>query len=104
MARVGWRLGAGLILTVMLSLPSPAAAEIILAPGFVARVYVTGSGFETPTGTSGTGIPSTATLVVDNRGTLYLARTGRRYSSGQYEDLARMYRIPAPPPPPTPPP
>jgi len=95
MAHVRRRLGAGLILAAMFSLPSPATAEIILAPGFVARVYVTGSGFETPTGTSGAGIPSTATLVVDNRGTLYLARTGRRYSSGEYEYLARMYRIPA---------
>ena len=95
MAHVWERLGAGLVLAALLLHPSMAIAEISLAAGFVARVYVTGDGFETPTGTSGRGIPSTATLVVDHRGTLYLARTGRRYSSGEYEYLARLYRIPA---------
>src|SRR5262249_3567617 len=42
--------------------PAFAAAEILLAPGFAIRVYVTGEGFETPMGTSGRGIPSTSTL------------------------------------------
>src|SRR5262249_33673014 len=75
--------------------PVFAAAEILLAPGFAIRVYVTGEGFETPTGTSGRGIPSTSTLVVDDKGVLYLGRTGRRYSSGEYEYLTPLYRIPA---------
>jgi hypothetical protein len=74
---------------------APALAEIVLAPGFSVRVYVTGEGFETPSGSRGRGIPSTATLAVDHRGVLYLARTGRRYSSGEYEYLAPLYRIPA---------
>ena len=75
--------------------PGFAAAEILLPPGFAIRVYVTGEGFETPTGTSGRGIPSTSTLVVDDKGVLYLGRTGRRYSSGEYEYLTSLYRIPA---------
>lgn len=87
-------LGAGLALALALLLPASAFGDILLSPGFVARVYVTGDGFETPTGARGPGIPSTSTLVVDDKGALYLARTGRRYSSGEYEYLARMYRIP----------
>jgi len=75
--------------------PAMAAADILLAPGFALRVYVTGEGFETPTGTPGRGIPSTSTLVVDDKGVLYLGRTGRRYSSGEYEYLTPLYRIPA---------
>ena len=95
MTRTRRSLGTVLILAAMLLRPAMAAAEMKLASGFTASVYVTGDGFETPTGTPGSGIPSTATLVVDPRGTLYLARTGRRYSSGEYEYLARLYRIPA---------
>lgn len=75
--------------------PAAATADILLPPGFAVRVYVTGEGFETPTGTSSRGIPSTATLLVDGTGALYLARTGRRYSGGEYEYLSPMYRIPA---------
>jgi DNA-binding beta-propeller fold protein YncE len=83
------------VLVIALSLlPSVAGADILLPPGFVLRIYVTGEGFETPTGTPGRGIPSTATLVVDYKGLLYLARTGRRYSSGEYEYLTPLYRIP----------
>ena len=87
--------GAGLTLILALLVPSLAVAEILLPPGFVVRAYVTGEGFETPTGSPARGIPSTATLVVDQRGAIYLARTGRRYSSGEYDYLAPMYRIPA---------
>jgi len=75
--------------------PAMAAADILLAPGFALRIYVTGEGFETPTGTPGRGIPSTSTLVVDDKGVLYLGRTGRRYSSGEYDYLTPLYRIPA---------
>lgn len=88
-------LGAGLALALPLLLPPAALAEILLAPGFTLRVYVTGEGFETPAGSSGRGIPSTSTLVVDHTGALYLARTGRRYSSGEYDYLTPLYRIPA---------
>ena len=88
-------LGAGLALAVGLLAPSAVLADILLSPGFVARVYVTGERFETPSGTPGRGIPSTATLAVDHKGVLYLARTGRRYSTGEYEYLSPMYRIPA---------
>lgn len=86
---------AGLILAVALLVPVMAVAEILLPPGFVVRVHVSGEGFETPTGSAGRGIPSTSTLVVDQQGTIYLARTGRRYSSGEYDYLASLYRIPA---------
>jgi DNA-binding beta-propeller fold protein YncE len=89
------RVGAGLILALALAAPSIALAEILLPPGFVVRVYVTGEGFETPSGSPGRGIPSTATLTVDHQGVIYLARTGRRYSSGEYDYLASLYRIPA---------
>jgi DNA-binding beta-propeller fold protein YncE len=89
--------GLGIVpaLAAALLVPAAAQAEILLAPGFVARVYVTGEGFETPTGSSGPGVPSTATLFVDRTGALYLARTGRRYSGGEYEYLLPIYRIPA---------
>lgn len=88
------RFGAGLALALSLLLPSAALADILLPPGFTIRVYVTGEGFETPTGSSGRGIPSTSTLLVDQKGALYLARTGRRYSSGEYDYLTPLYRIP----------
>ena len=87
--------GVGLALVAVLVAPAPAGAEIILSPGFTARVYVTGDGFGTSTGTQGRGIPGTATLAVDHTGALYLARTGRRYSGGEFEYLSSMYRIPA---------
>src|SRR2546422_10364052 len=40
------------------------------------------------------GIPSTSTLAFDEAGTLYLGRTGRRYTGGEVEDLWPLYRIP----------
>src|SRR5262249_33258764 len=75
--------------------PAMAAADILLAPGFALRVYVTGEGSEPPRGPRGRGIPATSPLVVDDKGVLYLGRTGRRYSSGEYEYLPPLYRIPA---------
>jgi outer membrane protein assembly factor BamB len=87
--------GVGLPLAVALLVPAMAVGEILLPPGFVVRVHVSGEGFETPTGSAGRGIPSTSTLVVDQQGTIYLARTGRRYSSGEYDYLASLYRLPA---------
>jgi NHL repeat-containing protein len=88
-------LGAGLGLVATLLAPAVALAEILVPPGFTAQIYVTGDGFETPSGSLGRGIPSTATLAVDHMGALYLARTGRRYGGGEFEYLSRMYRIPA---------
>ena len=93
-----WRtLAAALALAAPLLAPASAAvAEILLPAGFTARVYVTGDGLPTVSGdASGRGMPSTGTLAVDHTGALYLARTGRRYSGGEYDYLASIYRIPA---------
>jgi len=73
-------------------LASPALADIRLPPGFTAQVYVTGQGFEG--GRGGRGIPATSTLVFDRSGSLYLARTGRRYQNSETDDLAPVYRVP----------
>jgi sugar lactone lactonase YvrE len=70
-----------------------ATAEIVLPPGFSARLYVSGDGFESSGGGAG-GIPTTTTVAVDRAGMLYLARTGRRYAGGEVEDLWPMYRVP----------
>src|SRR5260370_26007037 len=95
-------LGVGLVLLpVAVSLAS-ARADILLPPGFTARVYVTGQGFGDD-GSRGRGIPSTSTLAVDPTGALYLARTGRRYSGGEFDYLTSPYPIPAAGPPPPPP-
>ena len=75
--------------------PFVAHAELKLPPGFTAQVYVSGQGFEAGSSGEGRGIPSTSTLAFDRNGTLYLARTGRRYvSGGEVEDLWPLYRIP----------
>jgi DNA-binding beta-propeller fold protein YncE len=76
-----------------LGLHAPAGAEVRLPPGFTTDVYVTGHGFEG--GRGGRGIPATSTLVFDPAGSLYLARTGRRYFSAESDDLTPLYRIPA---------
>jgi hypothetical protein len=90
----GRLLTIGLALLPVLLAPAPARPEILLPPGFTARVYVTGDGFGGD-GPRGRGIPSTSTLAVDRTGALYLARTGRRYSGGEFEYLTAIYRIPA---------
>ncbi len=90
----GRLLTIGLALLPVLLASAPARAEILLPPGFTARVYVTGNGFGAD-GPRGRGIPSTSTLAVDRTGALYLARTGRRYSGGEFEYLTAIYRIPA---------
>jgi DNA-binding beta-propeller fold protein YncE len=81
-----------LALGVVLLLVGPGTAEIHLPPGFSAEVYVTGQGFES--GRSARGIPATSTLVFDRSGSLYLARTGSRYLSGETLDLVPVYRVP----------
>ena len=72
--------------------PAPAFGEIQLPPGFTARVYVSGDGFESG-GIVGGGIPTTTTVAIDHAGGLYLARTGRRYSGGEIDDLWPIYRV-----------
>jgi DNA-binding beta-propeller fold protein YncE len=76
-----------------LTLPAtPAGADLQLPPGFTAQVYVSGQGFESGRGSRG--IPATSTLVFDRSGSLYLARTGRRYLDSQTDDLLPVYRVP----------
>jgi hypothetical protein len=87
-------LGAGLLaLSAALLSPTPAPAEIAVPAGFTARIYVTGEGFGGSTGVRGRGIPTTPTLAVDQTGALYLARSGRRYSGGEFDYLTSIYRI-----------
>jgi sugar lactone lactonase YvrE len=69
-----------------------AAAELRLPPGFTKEVYVTGAG-ETG-GRGAMGIPSTTSLVVDGGGVLYGARSGRRYTGGEVDDVFPVYRFP----------
>ena len=47
----------------------PAAAEVLLPPGFSAKVYVTGDGFESG-GARVRGIPSVSTMAFDPAGVL----------------------------------
>ena len=83
---------AALVLLALL-LPAFAHAEMKLPPGFTAEVYVTGTA-ETPDGRVANGIPSTGSLAFDGAGTLYAARTGRRYVAGEVEDLWPVFRFP----------
>ena len=71
-----------------------AAAPPTLPPGFTTEVYVSGDGYTSDAWRGLPGIPSTSTMAVDAEGVLYLARSGRRYSGGEAEDLGRVYRIP----------
>jgi hypothetical protein len=73
----------------------PAAAELSLPPGFTAQIYVTGQGFDSSSDRGVYGIPAIGTLAFDGLGTLYLARTGTRFRSGEVEDFSTIYRIPA---------
>jgi hypothetical protein len=75
--------------------PLEATAEMRLPSGFTAQVYVTGEGFDTVATRGVRGIPATSTLAFDQAGSLFLARTGRRYVGGQVYDLWPIYRIPA---------
>lgn len=81
--------------TLLFALLAPAAAEIMLPPGFTAEIYVTGHGFDSSSERGVHGIPATSTLGFDAFGSLYLARTGARFRQGEVEDLAPIYRIPA---------
>jgi hypothetical protein len=92
--RSWWGVTGGLAVAGALLGAGGARAEVRLPPGFTAQVYVTGVGFGTSDGVQGRGIPSTSTLAVDTSGTLYLARTGRRYTSGEFDYLTSLYRVP----------
>jgi NHL repeat len=72
----------------------PAAAELTLPPGFTAQVYVTGQGFDTSSDRGVYGIPAIGTLAFDGLGTLYLAKTGTRFRSGEVEDFSTIFRVP----------
>jgi DNA-binding beta-propeller fold protein YncE len=85
----------GLTVAALLLVPIVAQGEIVLPAGFTARVYVTGDGFGGSSGLRGRGIPTTPTLAVDQSGALYLARSGRRYSGGEFDYLTSIYRIKA---------
>ena len=85
------RLARLLGLLVLLT-PITAGADMTLVPGFSARVYVSGDGFDT--GSAGVaGVPSASTLAFDSAGFLYFARSGRRYGGGEDYDLTRVYRV-----------
>ena len=84
-----------LALAAALLAPAGAQAEIVLPAGFTARIYVTGEGFIGSTAVRGRGIPTTPTLAVDHTGALFLARSGRRYSGGEFDYLSSLYRIQA---------
>ncbi|HUF93807.1 MAG TPA: hypothetical protein VMR23_15635, partial [Candidatus Limnocylindria bacterium] len=83
-----------LALLVLLATPAAALADILVPPGFVVDVYVTAEGFDTSAGRSARGLPSSSTLAVDGTGTLYMARSGRRYSGGEIDDLWPIFRFP----------
>jgi hypothetical protein len=92
--RIGRRAGRAtrfaILALTLAALPAP--ADVRLPPGFTAQVYVSGQGFESGRGFRG--IPATSTLVFDSRGSLYLARTGRRYQDVETDDLVPVYRVP----------
>jgi hypothetical protein len=65
-----------------------------LPSGFTAEVYVSGHGFQPGGSPTVDGIPASSTLAFADDGTLYLARTGRRYGGGEVYDRWSVYRIP----------
>jgi hypothetical protein len=73
---------------------APARAEITLPRRFTASLYASGDGFDGGSVTGAGGFPTTTTAAFDATGMLYLARTGRRYTGGEIEDLWPVYRIP----------
>ena len=86
------RRAAALLLASLAALPGAAVAEMSLPPGFTAKVYVTGEGFDESR--RAIGIPSTSALVFGADGVLYASRAGRRYVGGEIEDVWPIYRFP----------
>ena len=56
---------------------------------------MTGHGLDPDAGRAARGIPATSTIAVDHAGVFFLARTARRYTGGEVEDLYPGYRVPA---------
>jgi hypothetical protein len=75
-------------------LAAPAAAELVLPPGFTSDVYVSGQGFDTASDRAVRGFPASGTLGFDPAGMLYVAKTGARFRSGEVDDLGPIYRFP----------
>ncbi len=88
-------MSVGLAVLFVLLVAAPVSAEIVVPPGFTTEVYVSGQGFDPSADRGVRGIPATGTLGFDSAGTLYLAKVGARFRSGEAEDLAPIYRIPA---------
>ena len=88
------RASAWLAALLLLLVASPVTADVVVPPGFSVHVYVTGQGFMPDAGPDVRGIPSSTTLAVDGTGVLYIGRSGRRYMSGEIDDLWPIYRIP----------
>jgi DNA-binding beta-propeller fold protein YncE len=86
--RPGWPAIGALVLAVV----ATASAEVRWPSGFRTELYVSGQGFDSGRGAAG--IPATSTLAFDRTGSLYLARTGRRYTGGEVDDLLPIYRVP----------
>ena len=82
------------VLAIVLAHAAPARAEIELPPGFGTHVYITGEQFDAATSRSVPGFPSATTLAFDQTGILYVARSGRRYMSGEIDDIWPIYRFP----------
>src|SRR5262245_28502253 len=94
-AKMTLAVGAMAFVALYVLAPVAALGEVELPPGMSANVYVTGEGFDTSAERKAPGFPSTSTLAFDETGALYLGRVGRRYLTGEIEDLSRVYRIPA---------
>jgi hypothetical protein len=75
-------------------LAGPAAADLGLPPGFTSEAYVSGHGFDTASDRGVRGFPGSGTLGIDPAGTLYVAKTGARFRSGEVDDLGPIYRFP----------
>jgi len=91
----GRRLSCAALVLVSLVVAVPSVwGEITLPPGFRAHLYASGDGYEAGNVAGAGGFPVTTTAAFDAAGMLYLARTGRRYSGGEIEDLWPVYRVP----------
>src|SRR5262249_62264103 len=71
-----------------------ASAEITVPRGFTVSLYASGDGFDAGSISGAGGFPTTTTAAFDAAGMLYLARTGRRYTGGEVDDLWPVYRVP----------
>jgi len=82
------------VLFAVLAVAAPSRGEITLPPGFTAQVYASGDGYDAGSVAGAGAFPTTTTAAFDAAGMLYLARSGRRYSAGEIEDLWPVYRVP----------